>query len=439
MPTLNSGFPDIAVGAGAVWASNPDTRSRASTRRPAAAGDLYVEARQDRRRSRGVWSIERPGRLTDRSRSGGVAETIRRARRGAAGIAAAAASVWVSAEQQGVGPRTEPGPAPGDELDRRRPGVTYWPWAGAAWAANSSTAPSPDDPRTNHVTAQIPAPRRRSRPAPASAWASTAGRSREGHAAGIELRRAHLGHPKPHLLIASDLPLQGPAPLHAANADAIRLVLRRTRPQSGQVHGRATATQVHRANRELREPPGARPTRTPTRRQSPRGGHRPLELILRPDRDPDAEIGSRLGCLAMISPTNTYAGLTRSGAPCPSERLQGRTRRVLPDRRPQLRPPPSPGDDLLAVEVAGLSASASACGTGSVQRGRRRPRTSGGNRRRRFPSSTLKKLKPPDRRLGPCFDPAAASYASLANPDRALAGAGVCPLAGARSRAATDC
>ena len=63
----------------------------------------------------------------------------------------------------------------------------------------------------------------------------------------------------------------------------------------------------------------------------------PFNSLLRPDRDPDPQPAPG-GPLAIISPSNTHTGLTRTGHALPPDGLARRAGRLLPDRRAQLRP-----------------------------------------------------------------------------------------------------
>jgi ABC-type branched-subunit amino acid transport system substrate-binding protein/predicted Ser/Thr protein kinase len=317
VPSLNWGYPDIAVGAGAVWARNPDhtlSRIDPETGRLLATIDVDVDKLAAGRE--GMWFIQGPEVSRIDPRTNTVAETIPIGTEGTTAIAVGAGSVWVSAEQQGAVWRIEPGPRPEARSIDVGPGVTYVAFgAGAVWAANYVDGTlSRIDPRTNAVK-KIPIGAAQALAAGAgAAWVSTAGGTGTGELPDSVCGELASGVDKPDVVIASDLPLQGSAGAGTrAMADAIRFVLRRdghragehsvgyrscddSTAQTGDVENRRCAANANAYARAQR-----------------------LVAVIGPYNSNCAEVQIPIlnrapgGPLAMISPSNTWAGLTRGG------------------------------------------------------------------------------------------------------------------------------
>jgi ABC-type branched-subunit amino acid transport system substrate-binding protein/DNA-binding beta-propeller fold protein YncE len=318
VPTSNEGYPNIAVGEGAVWARNPDgnlSRIDADTGRLVEEIDVFFE--RIAAGKEGVWLLDGPAVTRINPRTNRPEQTIRFGALGVAGIAVGAGSVWVTAEQQGVVWRIEPGPAPLFRTIDVGVGVTYISYgAGAVWTANYIDGTvSRIDPDTNTVTAEIPIGAAQALAAGAgSAWVSTAGATRSDTLPASVCSPLESGAGKPDVLVASDLPLQGPlGSSPRAIVDAIRTVLR----ERGFKAGRHTVG--YRSCDNSTAQTGNYESRRCAANANAFASADDLVALIGPYNSPCAAIEIPIlnrapsGPLAMISPTNTYPGLTRSG------------------------------------------------------------------------------------------------------------------------------
>jgi YVTN family beta-propeller protein len=229
---FDAGFTGIAVGAGAVWAINPDsTVSRldpASGRRVAvvrgpdevsaiAAGDVGVWVIS------GLNTIARIDARTNRMR-----EAIELGSNRLFGLAVGGGAVWATSEE-GVLWRVEPGQPPLERTIEVGAGVRYVAFGdGAVWVANwNDSTVSRVDPATNRVAARVPIGAAQALAAGAgSAWVSIAGGSRSGVLPASACGELIAGGGRPDVLIASDLTLRGPSDVVTPTmVDAIRFVL----------------------------------------------------------------------------------------------------------------------------------------------------------------------------------------------------------------------
>ncbi|HET9739999.1 MAG TPA: protein kinase, partial [Solirubrobacteraceae bacterium] len=225
------GFPQIAVGAGAVWAINPDrTVSRIDPDTGRREATIDVDAATIAAGEEGVWLIRGDDTLavtridptTNR-----VGRSIRLGAQSLSAVTVGGGYVWASAEGDGLVWRIEPGRSPITRTIDVGVGVTFLAYdAGAIWTANYNDGTvSRIDLKTNDVEATPVGAVQGLAAGEGSAWVSTAGAtSADGlpETCGQVLSRAA----DPDLLIASDLPLRGPFGAGArATADAIRLVL----------------------------------------------------------------------------------------------------------------------------------------------------------------------------------------------------------------------
>jgi YVTN family beta-propeller protein len=228
----SEGVPMIAVGAGAVWAINPDnTISRldpASGRRVAvvrAPEEVEAIAAGDA----GVWvisglnTISRIDPRTNRMR-----KAIELGSNRLFGIAVGGGAVWATSEE-GVLWRVEPGQPPIERTIEVGAGVRYVAFGDrAVWVANwNDSTVSRVDPATNQVAARVSVGAAQALAAGAgSAWVSVAGGSRSGVLPASACGELIAGGGRPDVLIASDFPLQGDtASITATMVDAIRFVL----------------------------------------------------------------------------------------------------------------------------------------------------------------------------------------------------------------------
>jgi ABC-type branched-subunit amino acid transport system substrate-binding protein/streptogramin lyase len=229
------GFPQLAVGAGAVWARNPDgTVSRIDTKsgRRIARIKTPVPPSTLAAGAEGVWflSWNHQAVFPIDTRTNRVGESIPVPTDFLSGIAVGAGSVWATSPQDGLLWRIDAaGPRPiARSIDVGA--VNYVAFGdGAVWTADyvSGTA-SRIDPRTNAVTARVPVGASQSLAVGAgAAWVSVAAGTKDGRLPASVCSEVVSGGTRPDVLIASDLPLQGPLAASArAMADAIRFQLK---------------------------------------------------------------------------------------------------------------------------------------------------------------------------------------------------------------------
>ena len=242
LPT--AGLPRIAVGAGAVWAINPDgsvSRLDPATGRLVARIDLESGAWTIAAGKEGVWFLGTDDSSVTRidPRTNRVAETIHVGTEFLWGVAVGAGSVWATAREEGLLWRIEPGPKHVTRTIDVGVGVTFVDFgAGAAWTGNYiDGVVSRIDPDTNTVTSRtsIGAPQALAAGAGA-AWVSVAGGTTKGPLAPSACgEMASSGAGAPDVVVASDLPLQGGSGADArAMENAIRFVMERRGFRAGE-------------------------------------------------------------------------------------------------------------------------------------------------------------------------------------------------------------
>jgi YVTN family beta-propeller protein len=231
-----SGTGQLAIGAGGVWAINPDLSvSRIDPRTGRFVKRIDAEATSAIAAGReGVWfvgeepvSVRRINRKTNR-----VGREITVHAEFLSAIAVGAGSVWAAAPAEGLVWRIEPRQPPVTRTIEVGFGATTLAFGdGALWVVNDLNGTvSRVDPRTNTVTATLTLAGTPVGLAPGggSAWVSVSG----GTSAGVLPRSAcgeveSGGVREPDVLIASDLPLQGPVgEITRPLVEAIRFVLR---------------------------------------------------------------------------------------------------------------------------------------------------------------------------------------------------------------------
>jgi branched-chain amino acid transport system substrate-binding protein len=316
--SFNWGFPQIAVGSGAVWAANP---GRTISRVDPATGELVATIEADAGSiaagEEGVWFLSGPGVQRIDPRTNRIGQTIPIGSGSTSGIAVGAGSIWATAEEDGLVWRIEPGPDSATRSIDVGVGVTYIAFgAGAVWTANFIDGMvSRIDPRTNAVTARIPIGAAQALAAGAgAAWVSTGGGTPEGTLPASACSDVVSGGRDPDVLIASDLPLQGPnGAVPRAMADAIRFVL----AQRGFRAGRYTVG--YRSCDDSTAQTGAFENRRCAANANAFAQAEQLLAVIGPFNSDCAQIEIPIlnrapgGPLAMISPTNTYPELTRAG------------------------------------------------------------------------------------------------------------------------------
>ncbi len=231
------GVSQLAAGAGAAWATNPDlsvsridpATAKLVKRIPVTAGGAIAAGDE------GVWVLSADGPLVVQidPRTNRVGQRIELAAFGLTGLAVGGGSVWATDLAAGLLWRIDPGPHPITRTIDIGFGATSVAFGeGAVWVTNFvSDEVVRVDPDTNEVTARIPLAG--TPPSVAvgagTAWVSIVGAPRGEvlPASACDPVLAGAGAGKPDVLIASDLPLQGPTGnLTRVMTDAIRFVLR---------------------------------------------------------------------------------------------------------------------------------------------------------------------------------------------------------------------
>jgi branched-chain amino acid transport system substrate-binding protein len=232
------GVSQLAVGAGAVWAINPDLSvSRIDPDTGKRVANIPIEAGAAIAAGKeGVWVIaagidETPRVLGIDPRTNKVSQNIELATSDLTGLAVGGGSVWATSGEEGLLWRIKPGPDPTTQTIAVGVGATAVTYGdGAVWVANIIRDEiSRVDVGTNEVTDTI---RLAGTPPSVATGAGAAWVSIAGAASGESLPASVCGPVlsggrKPDVLIVSDLPLQGAFNEGTrAAADAIRFVLR---------------------------------------------------------------------------------------------------------------------------------------------------------------------------------------------------------------------
>jgi branched-chain amino acid transport system substrate-binding protein len=324
---LNGGVPQIAVGAGAVWATGGGGVARLDPDSGALVATVDASATWLAAGREGVWYIEArdAGAVTPIDpRTNRTGEPTRVGNVTLSAIAVGAGSVWVAAEREGIVFRITPGASPavrpiavGSDIN-----INYLAYgAGAVWAAshvNGSLVRI--DPHTNAVTAEMPIGEVQSLAAGAgSAWASTAGTTPPG-----TLPRSACTVESPagraDVLIASDLPLQGHSydtKTTRAMAGAIESVLAAHDYRAGKY------AVGYRSCDDATVQSGTFDRRRCASNANAYAEAARVVAVIGPWNSGCAVVELPIlnsapgGPLAMISPTNSDVGLTRAGVPPP--------------------------------------------------------------------------------------------------------------------------
>jgi branched-chain amino acid transport system substrate-binding protein len=249
-----------------------------------------------------------------------VGQSIRVGAQGLSAVTVGAGYVWASAEGDGLVWRIEPGQDPVTRTINVGVGVTFIAYEeGAIWAANYIDGTvSRIDVATDGVESTPVGAVQGLAAGAGSAWVSTAGATSEGglpESACGEL----LSHVRnPDVVVASDLLLQGPDGVgRRAMADAIRFVLE----QRGFRAGRYTVG--YRSCDDSTAQIGTFDKRRCAANANAYSRAEDLVAVIGPYNSSCAQIEIPIlnrapgGPLALISPSNTYGGLTRPGLPAP--------------------------------------------------------------------------------------------------------------------------
>jgi branched-chain amino acid transport system substrate-binding protein len=312
------GFPSIAIGAGAVWAINPDrTVSRIDPASGRRIATIDVDATTIAAGEEGVWFINGDDprsvvRIDPETNRAGRKIPVSTSNLSA--IALAGGSIWASSEADGVVWRIEPESSAVARTIDLGVGVTYLAaGAGGVWAANYANGTiSRIDPRTNAVERRIPVAAVHGLAAgEGAAWISTAGATAQGGLP-ASCRPLESGGRAPDVVIASDLPLQGPFGAGPrAMADAIGAVVRRHGFRVGQYTVGYRSCDDSTAQRGFFDP------RTCAANANAYAHAEKLVAVIGTYNSFCAQIELPIlnqapgGPLAMISPANTHEGLTR--------------------------------------------------------------------------------------------------------------------------------
>jgi branched-chain amino acid transport system substrate-binding protein len=321
---LNWGFPQIAVGAGAVWAINPDrTVTRIDPDSGRRIATIDVDAATIAAGKEGVWfiggsdtqSVTRIDPSTNR-----VGQTIQVGTHNLSAIDVGAGSVWASAEGEGLLWRIEPGRSPVTRTIDVGVGTTFVSFGGGAvWTANYVDGTvARIDVETNRAEATPVGAVQGLAAGEGSAWVSSAGATlADGLPAG-SCGELLSGAADPDVLIASDLLLQGPFGAGPrAMADAVRFVLDRRDFKAGK------HTIGYRSCDDSNAQTGNFDRRTCAANANAYSRAEDLVAVIGTYNSACAQIEIPIlnrapgGPLAMISPANTYPGLTRPGLPAP--------------------------------------------------------------------------------------------------------------------------
>jgi branched-chain amino acid transport system substrate-binding protein len=326
------GVSQLAVGAGAVWAINPDlsvSRINPDTGKrdeiiPIEVGSGIAAGRE------GVWAIA-AGRDLDSAptvlridpRTNQVSQRIELATDDLTGLALGGGSVWATDAQQGLLWRIEPGPDPTTrtiDVGFGATAVTYGD--GTVWVANFVRDEiSRVDVRTNEVTDTI---RLAGTPPSVAAAAGTAWVSIAGAPSGDSLPASMCGPVlaggrKPDVLVVSDLPLQGAfGDATRVVADAIRFVLRKHEFKAG------SRTVGYQSCDDSTAQTGSYDVVKCASNAKAYAAISRVVGVIGPFNSPCAQaqipVANRAeGPLAMISPANTHPGLTHAGGADQSE------------------------------------------------------------------------------------------------------------------------
>jgi ABC-type branched-subunit amino acid transport system substrate-binding protein len=312
----NVGLPQIAVGAGAVWATGGGAVARLDPLTGRLAATVAADASRLAAGDAGVWFLSGyDARVVTRidPRTNRPAQRIRIGDSVLSGIAVGAGSVWVSSEQDGVVWRISPGSTP--EPIEVGSGVTYVAYGdGALWTGNYVDGTvSRIDPTTNRVVGKVPIGAVQALAAGAgSAWASTAGATQPGTLPSPACGKLASAVPDPDVLVASELSLQGAGNVVSQSMErAIRTVLTRHGFRAGRY------TVGYRSCDDSTLPAGSYEARRCAANANAYAHAQRLVAVIGPYRSgcamAEIPILNRApgGPLAMISPTNTAVGLTR--------------------------------------------------------------------------------------------------------------------------------
>jgi ABC-type branched-subunit amino acid transport system substrate-binding protein/predicted Ser/Thr protein kinase len=323
VPAQNWGYPQVAVGADAVWVINENrTVSRIDPTTGKHVATIKVDAVTLAAGREGVWFVsgDEPREVGSIDpRTNRVSQSVRVGAQNLSAVAVGGGHVWASAEGDGLVWRIDPGPDPLLRSIDVGVGVTFLAYGGGAvWAANYRDGNvSRIDVKTNEVESAPVGAAQSLAADDRTAWVSTTGATL---ADGLpeSCGRVMSGGRDPDVLIASDLPLRGDfSELTAGGAAAIEHVLKQHGFRAGQ------HTLGYRSCDDSTEQSGTFDRRTCAANANAYGRAERLVAVVGTLNSDCAMIEIPIlnrapgGSVAMISPANTYAGLTRNGMPAP--------------------------------------------------------------------------------------------------------------------------
>ena len=184
------------------------------------------------------------------------------------GIAVGAGSVWATAEADGLVWRFEPGPdSTAQSIDVGSGSGFIAFGAGAVWVANYTDGTvSRIDPRTNKVTWRRPiGPVQALAVGDGAAWVTVAGASRNGTLPASACSPIEAGAGTPDVIVASDLPLQGPTSAYPRRLlESIRQVFRKRSYRAGRFRSACSPATPPPRRAAIGNRAGAPPMRTRT-------------------------------------------------------------------------------------------------------------------------------------------------------------------------------
>jgi DNA-binding SARP family transcriptional activator/ABC-type branched-subunit amino acid transport system substrate-binding protein len=318
-PAASNGVTLLAAGAAGVWAIAPDgSIARLDPGTGTRHARVQAQASAIATGDAGVWFVTlfhgTPAVAHIDTRTNRVDRVIPVQTNNLVGIAVGAGSVWATDPHEGVVWKIVPGRKP---VERTIPvgfGATQIAFGdGAVWVANLASATlSRIDPRTDAVTATkaVAGTPQGLAVGNGAAWVSLAGGTRAGDLPAQDCGPVESGGQRPDLLIASDLPLQGPS-VAASLAASVRFVLRAHRYRAGRyVVGYQScddSTARSRGSDFFKCAANARDWSSAEK----------LVAVIGPYDSSCAQIEipianrSPSGALALVSPANTYPGFTR--------------------------------------------------------------------------------------------------------------------------------
>jgi ABC-type branched-subunit amino acid transport system substrate-binding protein/outer membrane protein assembly factor BamB/predicted Ser/Thr protein kinase len=323
LPFQNQGYPQVAVGAGAVWAISEDRRVfRIDPETGERVAKIDVDATTIAAGKEGVWFIrgdetKAVTRIDPRTNRPG--QTIQVGAQHLSAVAVGGGHVWASAEGDGLVWRIDPGRDPVTPTIDVGVGVTFLAYGGGAiWTANYSDGTvSRIDVKTNDVESAPVGAVQSIAAGEQTAWVSTAGAT-EADGLPQSCGRLMSGGRQPDVLVAGDLPVggeMGPGP--AGTARAIEQVLKQHDFKAGPhtIGYRLCDTSTAFMNWLDRRACAANANAYAQ-------AERLVAVIGTYFSDcaiVEVPILNRApgGAVAMISPSNTYQGLTRRGLPAP--------------------------------------------------------------------------------------------------------------------------